>query len=80
MTDQANLSSGTLAVTNSESSALRLVLEPWADERTMSPGSTVVIAYSGPTGGRMEVERKPGEIVVYGWEGSTMSIVDEQPA
>jgi hypothetical protein len=69
---------GTLAVTNSEHSNVRVVLEPWADERTLAPASTIVISFIGPAGGQLEVERKPNEIVVYGWEGATMSFVDNE--
>lgn len=78
MTNRPDRVTGLLAVTNSDSSTVRLVLEPWAEERILRPDSTIVIEYSGPRGGRLEIERTPGEIIVYGWEGAVMSILDER--
>jgi len=67
---------GVLAITNSHASEVRLTLEPWADEHMLPPDSTVEVAFNGPMDGRIEVEMKPGEIIVYGWEGAVMSVLD----
>ncbi len=65
---------GSLALTNSGADELRVTLEPWADNVVIGPGQTVHVSYSGPAGGRIEIDVGQGELVVYGWEGSTMSI------
>lgn len=67
---------GILAITNTQPTEVRLTLEPWADEHVMAPGKTVEVSYSGPSGGRMEIELKPGEVILYGWEGSVLSVRD----
>jgi hypothetical protein len=71
---------GTLALRNSQGSRVVARLEPWADEFALEPGAVLAIAFSGPRGGRLEIEVGQGEITVYGWEGATMSTVDQDEA
>lgn len=66
---------GLLALSNSQPGDVRVILEPWCEERTLSSGSTLDVAFDGPSGGRIEIEMKPGEMIVYAWEGATMSFV-----
>jgi hypothetical protein len=70
---------GVLLVTNSNDDALLLTLEPWAEEVVLSPGQRVQVAFSGPQGGQMELEVKSGAVILYGWEGSVVSIKSEGP-
>ena len=49
---------------------IRLVVEPWGDEKMVPVNGTVIIEYKGPSGGRIEIALKPGEIILYAWEGS----------
>lgn len=70
----ARSSTGVVAITNSQRTTMRLVLEPWADEHSIEPGATVEVAFSGPADGRMEVEVKDGEVFLYAWEGAVMSV------
>ncbi|WP_437742167.1 hypothetical protein WMF39_42380 [Sorangium sp. So ce1504] len=70
---------GTLSVTNSNDDALLLTLEPWAEEVVLSPGQSVQVAFSGPQGGQMELELKSGAVILYGWEGSVLTIKSEEP-
>ncbi|AUX40250.1 uncharacterized protein SOCE26_016490 [Sorangium cellulosum] len=79
-TEDESIAYGVIAVTNSNGSEVRLILEPWAEEVVLSPDESVDIAFSGPQGGRMEVEVKPGAVILYGWEGSILSIKPLTPA
>jgi len=76
MTGQSDMESGKLAITNSESFAVVLVIEPWAEERTILPCSTVILTYTGPAGGQLEIERKPEKIIIYGWPGSRVAFLE----
>lgn len=71
------MNSGTVAITNSDAVPLRLILEPWADEVVVAPGKTIRVAFSGPDGGLLQVEVKQNEVILYGWEGSTLSVLDD---
>ena len=62
----------TISVTNRQEVEVRVVLEPWLDERRLTPGSTATISLSGPPVGPIEIETRPQEIVVYGWAGSLL--------
>ncbi|MGK3969880.1 hypothetical protein WMF01_55965 [Sorangium sp. So ce1667] len=65
---------GVNSVANSNDSGLLLTLEPWAEEIVLSPGQSVQVAFSGPQSGQMEVEVKPGALILYGWEGSVLTV------
>jgi hypothetical protein len=65
---------GVMRVTNFFEVDAVLVLEPWADEHPLAAGQSVDVAYSGPAGGMLEIEVRPGRIVLYGWEGSLLEI------
>jgi hypothetical protein len=67
---------GVVAIRNAQPTEVRLVLEPWAEEQLVPAGTVMTILFDGPSGGRLEVEFKPGEIIVYGWEGSVISFAD----
>ncbi len=67
-----------MAVTNSEATPLRLTLEPWAEERVIPPGGTALVSFFGPQGGRLEVEVKPNELILYGWVGSVLEAIDSE--
>jgi hypothetical protein len=65
---------GAVAVTNSGAAPVRLVLEPWGDETLVPPATTVRISFEGPQGGLLEIAVKPGQITVFGWEGSVLGM------
>jgi len=69
-------SRGTIAVINSQATSLRLILEPWGDQMSISPGQTVRLLLSGPEGGHLEVELKGNDVILYGGEGSVISTVE----
>ena len=76
MNDKRPSQISSIMIINSEEVPLRVVLEPWADERVVAPHETVAISVDGPPG-RLEIEHKSGELIVYGWEGVIMSIDDD---
>jgi hypothetical protein len=65
----AYASQRTIPVENSRSSALRVIVEPWAFEIVLSPQESCDITIAGPPG---EVSLDVGEdwIANWGWEGS----------
>ena len=66
---------GTLTLENSGASDINLLLEPSCEEKTVAPKATGVMPYQGPAGGaEVEIECRPGEVVVYGWTGSIMGL------
>jgi len=66
--------SRTVIVTNSQTTVLKLVIEPWADELILSSGESVELVFSGPSDQRLEVQSKSDATVLWGWEGAVVSI------
>lgn len=79
MREQRTKCTGTLTLRNNRHSPIVVRLEPWADESPLEAGAAVDIAFSGPPSGRLEIELSEGEVVVYGWEGATMSVAEGDP-
>ena len=53
-----------------------LIVEPWAVEHWIEPGmSVVVIGQGGLTEGYFEIEHFNQGMIIYGWEGSIVSIL-----
>lgn len=74
MTTTSNTISGTFKIVNGQADVVTLVLEPWAEQRELAPGSTAEVDMSGPSPMHIEVVVNPGEITIYGWEGSLMFV------
>jgi hypothetical protein len=70
----ASRTRGTITVTNDQPSEIVLTLEPWADEHLVSAGKTIQVQFDGPNDVSLEIVTQPGKIVLYGWEGSVLSI------
>lgn len=69
------ISTQTFAYTNSTEAALRLTMEPWADQYIIQPGVRVDIVVRGDTtDGCLEVEQHPGGLTIYGYEGCVISL------
>jgi hypothetical protein len=64
----------TVRLRNTQAVALQLQLLPWGDAFFVSPGSVVDIQAKGPADGMLEIESRPGRIVVYGWVGSVVRV------
>lgn len=65
-----------ISVTNSTPKPLLLILEPWAEEFSIAPGTSVdVLGSGGSGGGFFEVEYIENGLIVYGWAGSIVSVM-----
>lgn len=61
--------------TNSSSSAMLLVLEPWAEEVALASGVAVkVTGEGGLVGFTFELEQLDDRLIVYAWPDSIASI------
>ncbi len=65
-----------ISVINSTMKPLLLILEPWAEEFCIAPGAAVdVLGSGGSEEGFFEVESIENGMIVYGWEGSIVSVM-----
>ncbi len=64
----------TLPISNARSVSLTLILEPWGDEYTVSPGVVFEVVARGPVGGSLHVEAGEDYIAVYAWSGSVITL------
>lgn len=65
-------------VSNRRAQPIRLIVEPWANEYPMEPGTSYQVEFSGPSSPNpLEVEDRDDGIVVYGWVGSVYRVRDE---
>jgi hypothetical protein len=69
-----------LAVRNSASASLTVVLEPWGDQYVLAPDAAMSLAADGPAPGRLEVEVGSGRLLIYGWTGSVIEVDSEGDA
>jgi hypothetical protein len=68
-----------VAVSNTGTKPLTVVLEPWGTRHTVAPGERVRVVVRGPAGReRLEVVRRPEKVVVYCWSGSRVEFVRGQ--
>ncbi|MCO7568786.1 hypothetical protein NJH78_02265 [Pseudomonas chlororaphis] len=60
---------------NGAEKAVLLIVEPWAEEYLIESGQSVEVVDQGNSfEGCVEVEYFDGGIIVYGWEGSILSV------
>jgi hypothetical protein len=59
-------------VINSNDGPLRLIVEPWAREYDLHPGSTTRLAFDGPEPAFIELASHSDRLAIYGWTGSTL--------
>lgn len=64
-----------MVLSNSLPRPLSLILEPWGDTMTLNPNSSVRVKFEGPSEGGLEIEYSESGITIFGWPGSTVSIV-----
>jgi len=62
---------------NSSVTAKTIVLEPWAEERTLAPGAEVSISIESPTDDVLEVEISGDRTIVHAVEGSIVEFEDD---
>jgi hypothetical protein len=66
-----------LIVHNRQSKAKDLWVEPWGDRVTMRANSSIHVVGVGPPGQAFEVEFRTDDYAVYGWGGSSLTLLDE---
>ena len=64
-----------LRVSNDYSEPITLCLEPWADQILIPSKSSFEIVAKGPDGDHLEVIYEERRVSVYGWSGSTLSVL-----
>jgi hypothetical protein len=74
MDNKTSATSGVLLFKNKQDVSIKLTVEPWCHVQLVPPGSTAEVLFEGPPSGQIEIQIKPGEIVVFGWVGSILSI------
>ena|SRR5690348_10853232 len=57
--------------------AVEFILEPWAEQYTMAPGTSFDVVAEGPPGDYVQIEWSETRIVVYGWTGSVISVYEK---
>ena len=65
----------TLIISNIKETVMMVRVEPWADEFWVNPGRNSSL-FTGPMGGILELEVTDSALTIYGWAGSTFSVVD----
>jgi len=68
-------SSYTILVRNTRAIPVTFVLEPWGETYPMPVGAGFEIRAVGPVGGTLEIHEADQQVVVYGWPGSTVSVL-----
>jgi hypothetical protein len=62
-------------VRNRRKSAVMLRIEPWGEAYELPPGATVQVLARGPEGDTIDIEWRSDAVTVYGWPGSTVSVL-----
>jgi hypothetical protein len=57
------------------SAPIALIIEPWADQVILVPNRVYTIVAKASTVGSLHVEFRANQITVYGWPGSTLSVL-----
>jgi hypothetical protein len=68
----------TVVVENHRSVGITFQLEPWGETYPMPAGSSFQINAKGPQQGALiQVEETDDEVIVYGWPGSTVQVLQD---
>ncbi len=66
-----------LRVRNGHSKAMTLTLEPWGDTYQLAPDDVYDIIIHSPGIGIFDVEMNDDSIIVWGWEGAYVSLIQD---
>lgn len=66
-----------LRLRNSRSVDLELHLEPWGEQYDVAPGVVVDLVFTADAAGVAEIDESGARMTVYGWTGSTVTILRE---
>jgi hypothetical protein len=70
--------SQTFTYANRTERRLLLILEPWVEEYWIEPDDLIKIeAHGGTLRGHFELEHTDDGLIVYGWEGTTISVFQD---
>lgn len=75
MNELLDQTSGVFAFTNNQSASIKIVLEPWGEEVELPAASTLRVAFSGPSGGQVDIKLNDDVLILWGWQGSLLTIV-----
>jgi hypothetical protein len=64
-------------IRNPSDQLLVVVVEPWADRFELKAEETIDIVFVGPEAGQPEVLPYPGELIIYGWDGSEVVVLKD---
>jgi hypothetical protein len=56
---------------------MQLVIEPWGTVYHIEPDTELTVHAQGPDTGRLMIDVLNDRVVVYGWEGSEVSLFPE---
>jgi hypothetical protein len=62
---------------NTRTCSQTLCLEPWGEAYAMAPGTTFDVVARGPQGDSLEIEVGDADIVVFGWPGSFITVLQD---
>jgi len=66
-----------VTIRNWGSKPLHILFEPWLDEYDLALGTSIVISSRGPVGGGIELVYKDTELVVWGWVGCKLAVLQD---
>lgn len=65
---------------NSFSKDLKVILEPWAEEYSIRPGSVLEIVPNSESNQEIEIEYDGEDIIIYGWSDNMSVMCDGKQA
>jgi hypothetical protein len=65
----------TITYRNRTGGRLLIVLEAWAEQYWIEAGAQVEIHARSGVPGHLELEHTDGGLIIYGWQGSVVSII-----
>ena len=67
-----------LIVTNSRETEVFFFVEPWGNRHQMAPHANFIVKASSSVDGMLQIEYTEDTITVYGWEGSIVTLFDQE--
>jgi hypothetical protein len=65
-----------LTYTNRTGHKLSVILEPWGEEYCVEPNDSIdIVVHNGSPAGHLEIAQTAEGLIIYGWEGSVVSIL-----